>query len=226
MDDSSFGRLPAELRNSVYELVLTHPTPFNLEPRLDPKAGSKTRAVAASEPNFLALVKTCKQINTECSQIVYSSNIFSFTNWAYSPDYTHLLATFTSQIGSLKADAIRTVFVNIGLASDSDGDEGTRKMMTTVANIKCRQKSLPACTFELQFYVYGDEVESVLKLALCLKDGDTLESSRVRCMEKIEVLAQRMKRSNNRWRRRTACSTVKEYGAMLDKVFARFNRVG
>lgn len=63
MDSSPLLRLPAELRNRIYELVLVSPEPATI-------AGRKN--YFSSSPQIL---RTCRQINNEATAILYSDNV-------------------------------------------------------------------------------------------------------------------------------------------------------
>lgn len=70
MDDSPLGRLPPELRNTIYELALTQKVPLSI-------GHQKPRRERAKQP--VALLQTCRQIHAECAQILYARNEFEFT---------------------------------------------------------------------------------------------------------------------------------------------------
>ncbi|KAL6168120.1 hypothetical protein ACJQWK_05778 [Exserohilum turcicum] len=63
---SSFLDLPAELRNSIYELVL-HEGTFDVFPNQH-----------SPKPQTLSLLSTCTQIRYEALPIFYSRNTFDF----------------------------------------------------------------------------------------------------------------------------------------------------
>lgn len=71
-----FFRLPAELRNIIYRLLLT----LKLAPHLRRLSITTSRAAGSSSkpPPYvcLNLLATCRQINTEASPILYAENTF------------------------------------------------------------------------------------------------------------------------------------------------------
>lgn len=64
--ESPLFRLPAELRNAIYEMALTATSVLELEPW-------RTRATAPTQP---PLTRTCRAIRAEALPIFYSSNDF------------------------------------------------------------------------------------------------------------------------------------------------------
>ncbi|KAF2765370.1 hypothetical protein EJ03DRAFT_354950 [Teratosphaeria nubilosa] len=78
MDASPLQKLPAELRNDIYELVLTQNRPINLS------VGKKKDECLAKldynnrriSPNFLAITTTCRTIRADTRQMFYFVNDF------------------------------------------------------------------------------------------------------------------------------------------------------
>ncbi|KAK5117733.1 hypothetical protein LTR85_008708 [Meristemomyces frigidus] len=72
MDRSAIGRLPAELRNRIYELALFIPGGIRLD--LGDEYPSMAREL--QEQQLLALTQTCRQLRAESRQIFYAGNVF------------------------------------------------------------------------------------------------------------------------------------------------------
>jgi len=74
MNQSLFAKLPAELRNRIYEYTLRYGTPIVVEWF----ESTKTFRFTANDRNIfpLALAGTCKRIRAECIQLFYAGNTF------------------------------------------------------------------------------------------------------------------------------------------------------
>ncbi|KAK5713800.1 hypothetical protein LTR17_017484 [Elasticomyces elasticus] len=83
MDNSPLARLPRELRDVIYEMVLRQEKPisFNYQSR----SGEKSRYLHAhlDDCHALAITKTCKAVHAETSQLVFSCNILQMKSTAY-----------------------------------------------------------------------------------------------------------------------------------------------
>lgn len=109
MDDDCFPflTLPAELRNRVYNLVLTVPgciRPSADKPSSTPKNVPNRRVVTAAPESALGLLAVNKQINSESLGIFYHRNSFEFT-------YPIQLHAFLLNIGSLRLAYLRDITV-------------------------------------------------------------------------------------------------------------------
>ncbi|KAK5115831.1 hypothetical protein LTR85_009425 [Meristemomyces frigidus] len=71
MDHSPLSRLPAELRNRIYELALHQDTPVRAR-----FANQRPRLQFKYTDNALALVRSCKQIRAESAGLFCSANSF------------------------------------------------------------------------------------------------------------------------------------------------------
>ena len=129
MDQSPFGRLPPELRNEIYRLVLQQPHTIVLCPNYritqewttrDPiskkrtkfigffrdRTGDRSDPIAASHP--LAIAQTCKAIRSEARALFFASKTFKI----YPPDYCGLfkiLTAFARLIGPTKVPAAYSI---------------------------------------------------------------------------------------------------------------------
>jgi hypothetical protein len=80
MDASPLGKLPAELRAAIFELVLRHPSGVSID--IDQGALKLNSPSPASHP--LALPSTCHQARSESNAIFWRDNHFRFTVWAFN----------------------------------------------------------------------------------------------------------------------------------------------
>lgn len=90
MENSTLIRLPAELRNTIYELVLLEDEVIILRhnngslKRWLPFTGAK--CVDERHKNILALTRTCKQLRNETHPLVFSLNEFFVRGWWFDGD--------------------------------------------------------------------------------------------------------------------------------------------
>ena len=80
MDASPLGKLPAELRAAIFELVLRHPSGVSID--IDQGALKLNSPSPSSQP--LALSSTCHQVRSESNTIFWRDNHFRFTIWAFN----------------------------------------------------------------------------------------------------------------------------------------------
>lgn len=95
MENPPLSRLPAELRNSVYELVLLHDDKYTIDEsgrkEFDSEYGVAINEVQISNDHGRtwrppAILRCCRQLRQEASPIYYSGNIFPVTWDAYEHD--------------------------------------------------------------------------------------------------------------------------------------------
>ena len=110
MERSPFMSLPLELRNRIYELALQHETRLKItwptRRRIDQLVPVR------KDCGRFALLVTCRQIREECTQVLYSVNIFELRLSAkhYDPMF-HVLNRFLNSIGDKNKQALRTIHV-------------------------------------------------------------------------------------------------------------------
>lgn len=80
MDNSPLGKLPAEIRTYIYELVLCHEQGVVID--IDQGALRLNSPSASSYP--LALPSTCHQMRSESIEIFWKENHFRFAIWAFN----------------------------------------------------------------------------------------------------------------------------------------------
>ena len=99
MNESPFSKLAPELRNSVYELVMSDDSPVCITITEDGKRVA--RDVDSSIAHGVALTATCKQMRDECTQLFYACNEFHFTS-------VEALDTFCEIIGPLNVKVMQS----------------------------------------------------------------------------------------------------------------------
>jgi len=155
MDHSPLGKLPGELRNYVFALVMGERSTFAIEPpgffdkdkvkatKRDPR---KMRcANRVNQKDFLSLMRTCKELLMEASSFFYGTNTFSF-RWTSKSYMGHSrlqhLDLFKKVIGKANGKAIRRVIIEISTAKDSIGE--------TVEQLLWRSKVDKQCALSMQ----------------------------------------------------------------------------
>ncbi|TKA56325.1 hypothetical protein B0A55_11676 [Friedmanniomyces simplex] len=113
MDSSPLSRLPAELRNRIYELTFTN-APIELQ-WIFYRSGFHVRRPFDRRLG-LALTATCKQIHEECGQrMFYAHNDFLITcnpgNRVDAMDYALVMRTFVHAVGLGNALAARRLIL-------------------------------------------------------------------------------------------------------------------
>src|ERR1700761_5090246 len=95
MDQSPFGKLPAELRNRVYEYLLDGGARYHMKAHYSERGVAELKATLRGHP--LALAQTCRTAREEYTPLFYSSNEFMI--WGHAGvAVLKLFDTFTSII--------------------------------------------------------------------------------------------------------------------------------
>ena len=219
MDASPLGRLPAELRNRIYELVLIFPTFIEIEPSSQHAERPKAPELLGSNPNTFALVKTCKQVHSESSAIIYADNTFDFSDWEQPSQSLRCFNDFIHEIGLTNTAALRAIEFGVNARKINCNREDQPE--TIAENIKRMPTEMPACTFHLSFgCVYNDLGRPIL-LCLIFKDEKTLEESRDRSVLRIEEWRQRMHKSANPYVPKLTDWAVESYTCFLEMACAK-----
>ncbi|GIZ43608.1 hypothetical protein CKM354_000682700 [Cercospora kikuchii] len=115
MEDSPLGSLAAELRNMIWELVVTHNGNMFIAPSLC-KGSPEPQSVTTNNKHVTAVLSVCKQMRSECSALFYSLNAFevrtSHHNWQTIPA---VVTNFSNSIGQENAQMIRNMCFSITL---------------------------------------------------------------------------------------------------------------
>ncbi|KAI7342117.1 hypothetical protein KC354_g16595 [Hortaea werneckii] len=118
MEASPFARLSAELRNQIWSYVLYQPDGFYL----DLQHGNSNYELS-QKVHQIALIKTCRQINTETTLLLYNINKFTFS--MPSVDKYHMVCRHMQEwlcaVGPTKANVITEVCVHLGHLAETAG---------------------------------------------------------------------------------------------------------
>ncbi|KAK5743940.1 hypothetical protein LTR17_002278 [Elasticomyces elasticus] len=116
MDNSPLSRIPAELRNRIYELVLLQPKPITLTnlPKLNAME-PYTCAPYLAFQHPTALTMTCVAIHREASKLFYAINTFECEHSpVYGTSSTSSAHRFLVDIGCPNRLAIRSFSFDVG----------------------------------------------------------------------------------------------------------------
>ncbi|KAF7196752.1 hypothetical protein HII31_01891 [Pseudocercospora fuligena] len=165
MDDSLFGKLSPELRNTVYELVLVNSAHIHIKARRNSDTDRAVTRMSGDDSERLdvALLRACKQIHQEATSILYHDNKFNFTN--EQDDSASAFENFTMVIGPQNANMLRTCFI-VGGASQlvpteyNDQHKQLKSWGKKVLNLSAQ---LPKCRISgiLRFKVDDTQSERV-----------------------------------------------------------------
>ena len=115
MENSPLRKLPAELRNQIYELVLTEKYPIVTSKGLD----YRRQITYLGKRHQMGITRTCKEIHAESANLFHALNTFVLQISQYSLIKSeHHLEGFRSQIGAARAMAIRVLIIDGGEVSD------------------------------------------------------------------------------------------------------------
>ena len=112
MESSPLARLPAELRNDVYELVLIGPAPLTFWTTY--RRGKRcVMKIAPESKHLLALTEVCKEVRAETKLLFFAANTFVFAERQLRrlPPIFDTLRHFPSTIGSDAVRALRHVYI-------------------------------------------------------------------------------------------------------------------
>ena len=197
MDNSPFGKLPAELRNRVYEYLLGegHPAQYCIMTRFDERGFAVLKAVLPGKP--LALTRTCRTTHAEYTPLFYSNNEFMIRARS-GGDVLKSFNNFASIIGERNACALRHVILRV-LEQRMDSFETVCSTHRDVESIleetllAKRGEKYQQCHFRVQVdLVHCSRAPANATFLLDL-DFDKLESS---WDENIETLQRKRKRFN------------------------------
>ncbi|EDU48438.1 hypothetical protein PtrSN002B_009390 [Pyrenophora tritici-repentis] len=111
--DSLFFRLPAELRNQIYEELLCAGTPSSKALATDP-----INAVAGkSTPVYPAILSTCKRIHEEAQDLPYTTHIFN-AHASILTSLPHLISPAKPVLNTTHISKIRRWKLNLRLDTD------------------------------------------------------------------------------------------------------------
>ncbi|KAK3636451.1 hypothetical protein LTR56_014238 [Elasticomyces elasticus] len=117
MDDSPLSRIPAELRNRIYELALLQPEPITLTTHMKINATEPcyTCAPSLAIQHPTALTMTCVAIHREASKLFYAPNAFECEHSpVFGTSSTSPADQFLVDIGHPNRLAIRSLLFDVG----------------------------------------------------------------------------------------------------------------
>ena len=155
MDRSPFGRLPAELRNRIYEYLLEDGNQYCITTHFNERGVAKLKASLADQP--LALARTCRTAHEEFTPLFYSSNAFMIRG-RVGVAVLKSFDAFTSMIGDEKAKSLRSVVFRI-LEQRMDSFESVCSTHNDIKSVLERTATLQHGQYErCQFRVQVDLV--------------------------------------------------------------------
>lgn len=120
MDSSQLGRLAAELRMRIYELVLIHNEPMDLTIS---DGVVRMQRGHCLQRQVSSLFSVCRQTHNECSHLLYSANSFRFNTSIIGEDKIMPMSRFMAVIGEANSTSLRQVTVVLTAVS---GDQKFR----------------------------------------------------------------------------------------------------
>ncbi|TKA40153.1 hypothetical protein B0A54_08941 [Friedmanniomyces endolithicus] len=114
LESSRLWRLPAELRNYIYELALRQPEPIEVR-WLHDSEPPESLASTSTNAHPAALLSTCKTVRSECSQLLYAINTFVFHSREPHLLKSRMAGEFLTQIGDVNKLALRFITIHVGL---------------------------------------------------------------------------------------------------------------
>jgi hypothetical protein len=197
MDHSPFGKLPAELRNRVYEYLLAggdHAF-FCITTRYNDQGVAVTKATVQGNPS--ALAKTCRTTRDEYAPLFYSNNEFMIRGRS-GEEVLKSFNNFASTIGKRNACALRRVIFRV-LEQRMDSFETVCSTHRDVESIlertvlAKRGEQYRQCHFQVQIDLVHCSRAPANATFLLNLDFDKLESS---WDENMETLQRKRKRFN------------------------------
>ncbi|KAI7458451.1 hypothetical protein KC351_g18135 [Hortaea werneckii] len=196
MEDSPFARLSAELRNQIWSYALYQPDGFYLDLQ-------KGRYQLFCKRREIALTKTCRQINTETTLLLYNINKFTFFVISESTVRFDLpcVEDWLRVIGPAKASVIAEICFDLGHLLHVPWENWYKKSLRQVFGAIRKAlmplcKSLPALTVavDLEIRLDEDEYQKCLSLELPLIDEpeairrveDSFNIEKNRVMQRLE----------------------------------------
>ena len=151
MDQSPLGKLPAELRNRIYEFLLEDGHQYCITAHFNERGMAKLKASVAGHP--LALARTCRTAYQEFTPLFYSSNDLMIRGRVGSSVLASFNA-FIAMIGHSNANALRNVIFRV-LEQRMDSFETVHSINNDVKAVIERTAVLardefPRCNFRVQ----------------------------------------------------------------------------
>lgn len=179
MAASSFGGLPPELRNRIYELTLIAKEPIVVVIRnINGARGGRLRDKRSGLAT--GLLRTCKLIHAEAQPVFLGCNTFEVL--ARQETATPVLDTFLHNTTTLpNLHLLRRVHVQLGEDYfDSDVERGMKALAGTLKAVKTQTAWLPQCQFSIGL-TPGFADGSAISLELRPQSRQSMEQSISEC---------------------------------------------
>ncbi|KAI7156871.1 hypothetical protein KC349_g5995 [Hortaea werneckii] len=199
MEASPFARLSAELRNQIWTYALYQPEGIYLD-RYDGNYELSPKG------HQIALIKTCRQINTETALLLYNVNKFIFNAVTDSTMRSNLarVKDWLCVIGLAKASAIVYICFDLGYLPHVPWMDRKKKSLRRVFGAirealyevpsPCKSLAALTVTFDLEIRLEEGEYVKTLTLELPLTDEteairrveETFDTEKNRVMRRSE----------------------------------------
>lgn len=191
MDNSPLTRLPAELRNQIYEYVVTLPykvwTTIYDEREDGVQDTSFSINVLQSFRNTLAISSVCLQIREESQYLTWACNSFFLDHALYccpgEPEHHRkLIRAFLDAIGPQTAHALRDVCVEVAVCrlwGLEDSEELSELLKQGLVGMREETHGLPNCRVTMQqrfCYAFDSEAFDSTDVTFTFDLGDVAAS--------------------------------------------------
>lgn len=192
MDRSPLRRLPPEIRNRIYQLVLVQPGGIFIcaTPTFEDAIWGgleQTPPPMSAPPFMLSLLYTCKQVYQESIGMVYSMNTYTVAiwNWTKVSPITGF-QDFIQRIGKQNSQALRHIkFETYLVACYHEDDLGeVRDAMKEVLGV-WSQLDLHNCEPAACFWVGDYDVGHLEEVIVNLRDKESVLASSFACQQKL-----------------------------------------
>ncbi|KAK4550303.1 hypothetical protein LTR36_003270 [Oleoguttula mirabilis] len=114
MDNSPLAKLPAELRNTIYEFAFYREAPIRIEMHGTPPTLRRCPNSADPDKHLLALPATCNEVRHESLLVFYASNAIELHFSPTPRDYAGPMHDILADLGQAKAGVLRSLTLNLG----------------------------------------------------------------------------------------------------------------
>ena len=170
-NDTPFVRLPAELDNQIYKLVLHTDQPLIISKPPQKCLDARTSLDELKGP--LALNGNCRQIYQETTKMFYAINIVAVHSQRSNAART--LEAFIHTIGEKKAQALRSIevsFPNDPVELAVGNENQLQSFYQSLEELLCVTKQIPNCAIQalIEFRLPNDQARERRSLWLDLRD--------------------------------------------------------
>lgn len=154
MERSPLTRLPPELRNRIYELVLRSDDTIEIMDNGIVNGRLALYSRDAAESRILALTITCGKVRAECLQLFYSVNTFLFNaQWTLNADKLRCMHIFRRIIGDQNAAALRNVAFSTSYEPKLSGQPRQEKLATVMTQLYKHARKDTGCSYRLDLTI-------------------------------------------------------------------------